>query len=175
MSTSFEFSAENLDLFRQITGRYPDRQAALLPTLHLIQEQQGCITPEAEEYAARLLEIPLLEVRDVVSFYSMFFTEPRGRHHIKVCNSLSCWVCGSSVITDHLRRRLGVEPGGVTASGEISWEVVPDCLGACELAPMIQVDGMNKGPLTPGKLDALLAEISPEFREEDKEKKGEQG
>jgi NADH-quinone oxidoreductase subunit E len=164
MSTPFQFSNENEKRFQSVIGRYPDKKAAMLPTLHLIQEQQGYISPEAEEYAAGKLEIPVVEVREVVSFYSMFSTAPLGRHHIKVCNSLSCWVCSSSGLTEHLRKRLGVEPGETTRDGEISWEVVPDCLGACELAPMIQVDGINHGPLTPEKLDLLLSEIYPAFR-----------
>ena len=161
MTTTFQFTADNQKLFEEITGRYPDSQAALLPALHLVQEQAGYITPEAEAFVAESLDIPLLEVRDVVSFYSMFFTSPPGKHHIKVCASLSCWVCGSSGIAEHLRSRLGIEPGNVTDDGEVSWEIVPDCLGACELAPMIQVDGMNHGPLTLDLLDELLAEIYP--------------
>ncbi|MFH1964669.1 MAG: NAD(P)H-dependent oxidoreductase subunit E [Acidobacteriota bacterium] len=168
MSTPFQFSDENQDRFAVIISRYPHKRAAMLPTLHLIQEQQGYISPEAEEYAAQKLDLPEVEVREVVSFYSMFSTEPRGRHHIKVCSSLSCWVCGSSGIREHLRGRLGVEPGETTSDGEISWEVVPDCLGACELAPMIQLDGMNKGLLTPEKLDALLGEISQVFQSREK-------
>jgi len=170
MSTPFQFTAENQALFDRIVARYPDRKAALLPTLHLIQDQAGHIAPEAEQYAALALGIPLRDVRDVISFYSMFTTGPRGHHHIKVCNSLSCMVCGSSGITEHLRKRLGVEPGGITRDGEISWEVVPDCLGACELAPMIQLDGVNQGLLTPEKLDDLLAGISPAlFQAQEKE------
>ena len=165
MSTPFQFSAENQERFKLILNRYPTKRAAMLPALHLIQEQQGYISPEAEEYAAQELEVPVVEVREVVSFYSMLSTAPLGRHHIKVCNSLSCWVCGASGITEHLRKRLGVEPGETTSDGEISWEVVPDCLGACELAPMIQIDGINQGLLTPEKVDALLAGISPAFRD----------
>lgn len=161
MTTTFQFTADNQKLFEEITERYPDRQAALLPALHLVQEQAGYISPEAEAFVAESLGLPLLEVRDVVSFYTMFFTSPPGRHHIKVCNSLSCWACGSSGIADHLRGKLGIEPGSVTRDGEVSWEVVPDCLGACELAPMIQIDGINHGPLTLEQLDRLLAEIYP--------------
>ena len=161
MTTSFQFTAENQKLFEEIAERYPARQAALLPALHLVQEQAGYISAEAEAFIAEKLDIPLLEVRDVVSFYSMFFSSPPGKHHIKVCNSLSCWVCGSSGIAEHLRDRLGIEPGDVTSDGEVSWEIVPDCLGACELAPMIQIDGLNHGPLTLDKLDTLLTEIYP--------------
>ena len=98
-------------------------------------------------------------MRNVISFYSMFATRPQGRFHVKVCNSLSCAVCGSSGLARLIREKLGVEPGGTTADGAVSWEVVPDCLGACELAPMIQVNGLNHGPLTTEKLDKLLEEI----------------
>lgn len=161
MSNPFQFSADNLERFKEIVSRYPEKQAALLPSLHLIQEQLGHISREAVLYAADMLGLPVVEVENVVSFYSMFHTEPRGKHHIKVCNSLSCAVCGSSGVADHLRKRLGIEPGKITGDGEISWEIVPDCLGACELAPMIQINGINHGLLTEEKLDKLLAGISP--------------
>ena len=156
MSAAFEFNVENRQRFEQILGRYPRKRAAMLPTLHLAQEQNGHISPEVEEYVAQLLEVPVVDVREVLSFYTLFSEKPMGRHHIRVCCSLSCWLRGSDGITQYLLDKLGIEEGEVTEDGRISWETVPDCLGACEIAPMIQVDGYFEGNLTEEKVDQIL-------------------
>jgi NADH-quinone oxidoreductase subunit E len=156
MSTSFQFTSDNQKRFAQILKRYPNKRAAMLPTLHLAQEQNGFISPEIEEYVASCLEVPVVDVREVTSFYTLYFRKPMGRHHIRVCGSLSCFIRGSDRISAHLREQLSVEPGEVTPDGEFSWEEVPDCLGACEQAPMMQVDGYFEGPLTPDRVDEVL-------------------
>lgn len=154
---SFEFTAENRQQFETIVSRYPVRRAAMLPTLHLAQEQHGYITPEVEEYVAGLLEVPVVDVREVISFYSLFSQKPFGRHHVKVCMSIACWVRGCDRIAARLEELLGVPPGETTDDGLMSWEAVPDCLGACELAPMLQLDGYFEGPLTTDDADRLVA------------------
>ncbi|UCF38049.1 MAG: NADH-quinone oxidoreductase subunit NuoE [Acidobacteriota bacterium] len=156
MSASFEFTPENKKRFEEILRRYPTKRAAMLPSLHLTQEQEGYISPEAEQYIADLLEVPVVDVREVVSFYTMFTRNPLGKHHIRVCESLSCWVRGSDEVKETLEKELGVESGGITEDGEYSWEVIPDCLGACELAPMLQLDGYFEGNLTREKVVELL-------------------
>jgi NADH-quinone oxidoreductase E subunit len=156
MSTAFEFTPENREKFEAILKRYPRKRAAMLPALHLVQEQNGFISPEVEEYVAEILEVPVVDVREVISFYSLFIQQPVGRHHIKVCNSLSCWVRGCEEVKEYLKEKLGIEDGEMTADGKFSWESVPDCLGACELAPMFQIDGYFEGPLTKEKIDELL-------------------
>ncbi|RPI29470.1 MAG: NAD(P)H-dependent oxidoreductase subunit E [Acidobacteria bacterium] len=157
MSTqAFEFTPENLQEFRDILSRYPERRAALLPTLHLAQEQNGHISTEVEAYVAQIMELPIVDVREVVTFYSLYFRRPMGHHHIRVCMSIACMLGDCEGIRNHLRTRLGVAPGGVTADGKFSWEAIPDCLGACELAPMMQLDGEYYGNLTPEKVDEIL-------------------
>jgi NADH-quinone oxidoreductase subunit E len=159
MSSAFEFTAENQKTFETILKRYPKKRAAMLPALHLAQQQQGHISPEIEEYVAGLLNVPLVDVREVTSFYSLFMERRPGRHHIRLCTSLSCWLRGCDEIKDRLREKLGVENGETTEDGEISWEAIPDCLGACELAPMIQLDGYFEGNLTPEKVDEILEKV----------------
>jgi NADH-quinone oxidoreductase E subunit len=156
MSAPFEFSSENRARFERILERYPRKRAAMLPTLHLAQEQLGYISPEVEEYVAGLLEVPIVDVREVLSFYTLFFQKPMGRSHIRVCASLSCWIRGGDEVTAHLRELLGIEEGEVSEDGSLSWEVVPDCLGACEMAPMMQVDGRFEGNLTRERIDGIL-------------------
>ena len=159
MSSHFEFSAANQQIFGKILQRYPVKRAALLPTLRLVQEQNGFIPPEAEVYVAQLLDIPLVDVREVLSFYSLFHRRQPGRHHIRVCCSLSCWLRGSSRILSHLTQKLGVESGKTTPDGSFSWEAVADCMGACEIAPMLQLDEDYHGNLTPAELDRILESL----------------
>ncbi|MEJ2081232.1 MAG: NAD(P)H-dependent oxidoreductase subunit E [Acidobacteriota bacterium] len=140
-------------------SQYPRKRAAMLPTLHLAQEQNGHISPEVEAYVADLLEVPVVDVHEVLTFYTLFSDKPRGRHHVRVCGSLSCWIRGSDDVSKALREKLGIEDGDITEDGRISWETVPDCLGACEMAPMIQVDGHFEGNLTEEKIEKIVDEL----------------
>jgi len=156
---TFQFTPENQKRFKDILSRYPRKRAAMLPTLHLAQEQNGHISPEVEEFVAGQLEVPVVDVREVLSFYTLFFDKEMGRHHIRVCCSLSCWLKGSDEVTAYLREKLGIESGEVTEDGRISWEGVPDCLGACEIAPMMQVDKYFEGDLTREKIDEIVKKL----------------
>jgi NADH-quinone oxidoreductase subunit E len=100
-----------------------------------------------------------VDVHEVLTFYTLFSDKPRGRHHVRVCGSLSCWIRGSDDVSKTLREKLGIEDGEITEDGRISWETVPDCLGACEMAPMIQVDGQFEGNLTEEKIEKIVDEL----------------
>ncbi len=156
MSEAFQFTRENLAEFEDILQRYPVKRAALLPTLHLVQEQHGWVPAEAEHYVSGLLDVPVVDVREVLTFYSLFHRRPPGRHHIRVCMSLSCWLRGASRLKKRLREKLPLSEEGVSSDGAFSWEVVPDCMGACEIAPMIQLDKDYHGNLSEENLDRLL-------------------
>ena len=132
----------------------------MLPTLHLAHQQNGYISPEVEQYVAGLLEVSLVDVREILTFYTLFFQRPMGRHHIRLCKSISCWIRKADRIEEYLVERLGVASGEITENGNFSWEAVPDCLGACELAPMMQLDKDYHGPLTPDKVDQILEVVS---------------
>jgi NADH-quinone oxidoreductase subunit E len=159
LSSTFEFTPENLEKFQEVLRRYPKKRAAMLPALHLAHQQHGFITPEIEQYVSRTLEVPLVDVHEVLTFYTLFFRRPMGRHHIRLCMSISCWIRGASQIKDYLDRTLGVASGEITPDGNLSWEAVPDCMGACELAPMMQLDKDYHGNLTPDEIEHILAEI----------------
>lgn len=152
----FEFTPDNLTRCNELIGRYPRKQAAMLPVLHVAQEQNGFISQSVEARVAELLEVPEVEVHQVVTFYSLYNRQPAGRHQIRLCMSPSCWLCGADKIKAHLEERLGVPSGATTDDGRFTWHAVSDCLGACEDAPMLQLDKDYYGPLSPESLDELI-------------------
>jgi len=154
-----EFSAEQLGEVRRLQGLYPDKRGALLPVLHLAQEVFGHVSLEVEEYVAGLFELSPAHVHEVVTFYTLFFQRPPGRHVVSVCHNLTCHLLGSKSIVEHLTRRLGVEVGETTADGRVTLLTV-ECLCACEQAPMMQVDERYEGLLTPEKVDRILEGLS---------------
>ncbi len=135
--------------------QYPRAQSALLEVLHLIQKERGYIADEDMEYAAARLGVPPVHVAGVVSFYTMLRRKPVGRHHIQICRTLSCQLRGSREILEHLKKRLGIGEGEVTADGRFSLVTV-ECLGSCGTAPMMQVNDDYYENLTLERLDALL-------------------
>jgi NADH-quinone oxidoreductase subunit E len=140
---------------RRLQGLYPDRRGALLPVLHLAQDTFGYVSLEVEEYVASLFELSPAHVHEVVTFYTMFFQQPKGRHVVSVCHNLTCHLMGAKGIIQHLVERLGVEVGGTTNDGRVTLVAV-ECLCACEQAPMMQVDDRYEGMLTPEKVDRIL-------------------
>jgi NADH-quinone oxidoreductase subunit E len=149
------FTAEQLVEVRRLQALYPHRRGALLPVLHLAQETFGHISLEVEEYVAGLFDLPPAHVHEVVTFYTLFFRQPRGRHVLSVCHNLSCHLLGAKTVIDHLVQRLGIEVGETTADGRVTLLTV-ECLCACETAPMMQVDDRYEGHLTPEKVDRIL-------------------
>lgn len=160
MSSSFKFTPENQKEFTHILSLYPEKRAAMLPTLHLAHQQNGYISSEVEYYVADLLEISIVKVHEVTSFYTLFTERPMGHHHIRLCKSISCWICKADQIEEYLGEKLGISSGEITESGSFSWEAVPECLGACEMAPMMQLGKDYYGPLTPDKVDQILETAS---------------
>jgi len=150
-----EFSAEQLAEVRRLQGLYPDPRAALLPVLHMAQDTFGHVSLEAEEYVATLFNLSPAHVHEVVTFYTLYFQQPKGRHVVAVCHNLSCHLAGAPRIIEHLKQRLGVAVGETTDDGRITLQSV-ECLCACEHAPMMQVDDRYEGLLTPEKVDRII-------------------
>src|SRR5229473_1524264 len=140
-----EFTPDQLEEVRRLQGLYPDKRGALLPVLRLAQDVFGYVSLEVEEYVAGLFELSPAHVHEVVTFYTLFFQEPPGRHVVSVCHNLTCHLLGSKSIVEHLTRRLGVEVGETTADGRVTLLTV-ECLCACEQAPMMQVDDRYEVP-----------------------------
>ena len=139
----------------KITSRYEDKRAALLPVLHFVQEKEGLISLESEKEIAQYLGIPVVHVHEVVSFYHLFHQKRKGKCHFSVCQTTSCALLGAEEIIEHLRKRLGIKSGETTPDGKFSLSVV-ECLGACEIAPMMQFNKEYKGFLNKKKIDELI-------------------
>jgi NADH-quinone oxidoreductase subunit E len=150
-----EFTADQIAEVRRLQGLYPDKRGALLPVLRLAQNVFGYISLEIEEYVAGLFDVSPAHVHEVVTFYTLFFQQPPGRHVVAVCHNLSCHLLGAKSIIEHLSRRLGVEVGETTTDGRVTLLSV-ECLCACEQAPMMQVDDRYEGLLTSEKVDRIL-------------------
>jgi NADH-quinone oxidoreductase subunit E len=141
----------------EVVGRYPTKMAALLPVLHLAQAHfEGWISPEVEAGVAAYLEIPDQHVRGVLTFYAMFNTRPVGRHTVWVCRTLTCWLLGARNLTKAALEKAGIaEVGGTDAAKRFTVKEM-ECLGLCEVAPAVFVDGKPHGPVTPERLSALM-------------------
>jgi len=136
-------------------GGCPDKRSALLPVLQLVQDERGFIGPEDEIAIAGLLDLQPVEVREVLTFYTMFRRRPAGRHLLQVCTNLSCTIRGGLWILDHLRTKLGLEPGETTQDGQFTLVEV-ECLGACDKAPCLMIDEDLFSCQTPDEVEDLL-------------------
>jgi NADH-quinone oxidoreductase E subunit len=135
---------------------FPDGRSAVLPALHLAQEEAGGWLPtEAIDEVAVLLSLPATYVGAVASFYTLFHRRPVGRHRIYVCTNVSCSLLGAERILDFLSSRLGIRPGETTPDGLFSL-FEAECLGSCGTAPVMQVDGCYYENLTEAAIDDLL-------------------
>lgn len=149
------FTPGQLEEVRRLQGLYPDKRAALLPVLQMAQEAFGYISPEVEEYVAGLFDLSPAHVHEVVTFYTLFFTRPIGRHIVSVCRTLSCHLLGAPDAVAYLKERLGMEAGETTTDGRVTLLTV-ECLCACEMAPVMQVDDRYEGHLTRERIDRIL-------------------
>jgi len=151
------FSPELAARFDHLVTLYPIKRSALVPMLLYAQDEIGYISePVVHEIAARI-GIFELDVRNVLSYYSMLRTEPAGKYNVQVCTNISCMLRGGYEILDHCKARLGIGHKQVTKDGLFSLEEV-ECIGACCWAPAIQINYEFYDDLTPAKVDDLLAQ-----------------
>jgi len=158
MST-FLFNQDNEEKFRALLERYPDKSSLMLPSLWMVQYQEGWISLDAMQFVAKKLGCSAMDVYSVASFYSMFLLQPIGTHHIQVCKTLSCMLAGSKTLQEHLQNRLGIKAGETTKDGKFTLSLV-ECLGSCGTAPCMRLNDDYIENLTLEKLDALLEELS---------------
>lgn len=156
---SIQFSSERLAKVDEIIARYPEgkQKSALLPVLHLAQDQFGWLSPETMDYVASLLNLKPIEVYEVATFYSMYNLKPVGKYMFEVCQTGPCMINGSDEIIAYISERLGIKPGETTADGLFTLKKV-ECLGACGYAPMMQLGKHYKEHLTKEKVDAIIEE-----------------
>jgi NADH-quinone oxidoreductase subunit E len=151
-------TAENTILAREIIGRYPRPKSALIPLLHLAQEQHGYVTEAAMEHIAELLGITPAEVLGTCSFYEMFKLEPVGDYVVNVCTNISCLLLGAEELLEHLETNLGISVGSTTPDGTFTLEDV-ECQAACTEAPCLQVNYRYFYRVTPDTADTLIEDL----------------
>ena len=154
----FQFDLERDAEFERLVKRYPTRESMILPSLWLIQEQEGWISQEAIAYVADRIGTWASAVYEAVTFYTMYQLHPMGRNHICVCRTLTCWLRGKQEIIDYLKNEIGITPGQISEDGRFSLEEV-ECLGHCGTAPVVQVNGEFHEDMNVDKLKALLATL----------------
>lgn len=154
-----QFSQENLAKVEEIIARYPaERQkSALMPLLHLAQEQWGWLSAETMDYVAGLLKLEPIEVYEVATFYTMYNLKPVGKHVFEVCHTGPCMLRGSDDILAYIKEKLGIGVGETTADGLFTLKTA-ECLGACGYAPMMQMGKYYKEHLTKEKIDRIIEE-----------------
>ncbi len=154
----FQYDQERDAEFERLIKRYPTRESMILPSLWLIQEQEGWISQEAIAYVADRIGTFASAVYEAVTFYTMYQLHPMGRNHLCVCRTLSCWLRGKQEIIDYLKNDIGITPGQISEDGRFSLEEV-ECLGHCGTAPVVQVNGEFHEDMNVDKLKALLATL----------------
>lgn len=142
--------------FEWLLGRYPEKRAALLPTLRLIEEEFGSIDHEGMQLAAELIGCSPAEVMGVVSFYTHYRLADEGRHVIWVCNTLPCALRGARDLTTAIEEKLGIGPGETTKDGRFTLKKT-ECLASCNTAPCLQIGDDHYDNVTPEQLDDLFA------------------
>jgi len=151
-------SPDNLAVAAEIIGRYPRPKSALIPLLHLAQQQDGWVTDEAMEHIAELVGVTPAEVLGTCSFYEMFKREPVGRYLVNVCTNISCQLLGGEELLHHAEQTLGVKAGSTTADGMFTVEDV-ECIAACTEAPCLQVNYRYRHRITNDELDQLIEDL----------------
>ena len=151
-------SDANVTLAKEIMARFPRPKSAMIPLLHLAQEQDGHVSNEAMIHIGELLGITAADVYGTASFYEMFKFEPIGKYCINICTNISCHLVGSWNLLHHAEDRLGVKAGGTTEDGMFTLEDV-ECIAACTEAPAIQVNYRYRYKVTPANFDQLLDDL----------------
>ncbi len=153
-----EFSKKTRKKFKEIMNRYPEERAAILPVLYLAEKEFGQISQRGEIYIGKLLKIPPVKVHEVLTFYTLIAHKPRGKYHFQVCRGLSCDLCECEKITNYLSNKLNIKVGETSA--DLKFTLTPvECLGACETAPMMQLNEDYYCNLTEKKIDEILKDI----------------
>ena len=153
-----EFSPDALKRFDEIVGRYPKKEAAMLPVLHLAQREFGYLSSEAIEYIAKLMDLSPARVYGVVTFYTMLHMKPIGKYHIQVCRTLPCALVGAEKITTLLKSKLAIQVGGTTPDGKFTLAEV-ECLASCGTGPMMQINDDYYENLSKEKVEKILRSL----------------
>jgi NADH-quinone oxidoreductase subunit E len=150
-----QFSSEFEQRFSEMINHYPTKRSVLVPTLLYAQDEVGYLSDEVIQEIARRLELTELDVRNVISYYSMLTTKARGKYNVQVCTNIACMLQGGEELFAHCRKKLGIGHKQTTEDGRFTLEEV-ECIGACSWAPAIQVNYDFHENLTVEKLERVL-------------------
>jgi NADH-quinone oxidoreductase subunit E len=153
--------ADPLDLSRldEVLQRHRVEEGALIPILQEVQEVYGYLSEEVLNHLGKRLHIPTSRIFGVVTFYAQFYTTPRGRHTVRVCRGTACHVRGGKHVLRAVQHHLGIGENETTPDFKFTFETVA-CLGACALSPVLLVDKIYYGKLTPAKVDQVLKQYA---------------
>ena len=150
-----KFSDQFEERFAEMLTHYPTKRSVLVPTLLYLQDELGYLTDDGIAEIAQRLNLTELDVRNVISYYSLLVTKPRGKFNVQICTNIACMLRGGEELLEHCEKKLGVGHKGTTADGMFSLEEV-ECIGACSWAPAAQVNYDFHENLTPEKMDSVL-------------------
>ena len=153
-----KFTFSDSEKVEKILSQYPDKKSATLPLLHLAQSEKAYISSSVINTVAHLVDCHPAVVMDCVSFYTMLYTKPYGRHIIQVCQTLSCSLNGADTLVDHMTGKYGIKPGETTTDERFTLMKV-ECLGSCGTAPVVQVNKVYHEDLSKEKFDDLLESL----------------
>jgi NADH-quinone oxidoreductase E subunit len=152
------FNDSNVTLAKEIIGRFPRAKSAVIPLLHLAQEQDGYVTRDAMSHIAELVNVTTSEVYGTATFYEMFKFEPIGKYCVNVCTNIACQLVGGWELLEHAEEKLGIKAGSTTDDGLFTIEDV-ECIAACTEAPAIQVNYRYRYKVTAENLDQLIDDL----------------
>jgi len=162
VQAEFSFSGQLQAQFQHIVERYPTRESALMPSLWLIQEEYGYVPPLAVDWLVENLGVSHARVWELLSFYTMFRSEPQAKYVLQVCHNISCHLMGARSIIAHLEKRLGIRLGEKTPDGKFALEGA-ECLGACGHGPVMQLGKHFYEYLTTEKVDQILESLKKDI------------
>ena len=149
------YSLENEQRIDEYISHYPVKRSAILPALHIAQIEHGYVTDDDVKYLAQRLDMRINEVEEVVTFYSMYSRKPIGKYKLQVCRTISCNIAGCEKISAHITEKLGIRVNETTPDGKFTLQEV-ECLGYCDLAPVLQVNFDYHEQITPARTDEII-------------------
>jgi len=152
------FSEERLAEIDALVKRYPSAKSVLMPALYMAQQDFGYLSMETQQMVADVLNLRLMEVREVVTFYTMFKEQAHGKYLLEVCTNASCMLNGADELYAKMKETLGIGPGEITEDGLFSIAEV-ECAGACAGAPVVQVNNIYHEKATAESMDALITKV----------------
>lgn len=156
----FQLSQSGLEYVKKEMVRYETKRSAIIPALYVAQaENDGWVSPDVVQHLSEVMDVPMAQINEVLTFYTMFNKKPVGRHHIQICCNVSCAMAGGHEMADYLCEKLGVVDGETTKDARFTISRV-ECLGSCDTAPVAQINIDDyKENLTYEQLDQMIKEL----------------